>query len=81
MQTYVTMFGGWGAILALALTAYFGWPASRAKSKARRRERLLDTRTWQTIVADLQPKWADRYFGAISASTGWFALPDLYPAP
>lgn len=72
MQVYVTMFGGWGAILALALTAYFGWPAIRAKAEARRRERILDTRTWDQIIAGLQPNRADRYFGAISASTGWF---------
>lgn len=59
-------------ILGLPIMLLFGWSTIRAKAEARHRERILDTRTWDQIIAGLQPGWADRYFGAISASTGWF---------
>lgn len=59
------------ALLAL-IALYFAWTGSRAQTAQKRRERILDTRMWDDMIATLQPDWANRYYAAIAASTGWF---------
>ena len=68
-ENHVTVLT-WGiGLLATALLARYALIPHFA---ARREARILDTRTWGTMLAALQRDRAKRYFDAISASTGWF---------
>lgn len=68
-QNYVTVAT---AVIALVLTVIVARYAMIPYHAAKREKRILDTRTWDSILRGLQTDRAARYFGAIEASVGWF---------
>lgn len=68
-SNHVTVAVGCIAVVATFAAAHYALVPHFA---TKRRERILDTRSWDEMITALRPDWADRYFGAIGETTGIF---------